>query len=71
MVGGCVKFIETQESGLNSTIFEGKIFVKKKIITLSRVNFKALMILYSKIGGHVLTLFLVRSQDNTKWTHRR
>ena len=28
--------------------------------TLSGVNFRALMVLYSKIGGHVLTPFFAR-----------
>jgi len=64
MVGGCAKFTETRKSELDLTIFGGKIFVKKKIIKLSGVNFGALMILYSKIGRHVLTLFLATSQDN-------
>jgi len=31
--------------------------------SLSRENFGALMILYSEIGGHVLTLFLGMSQN--------
>ena len=59
-----MKFTKTQKSGLDLTVFGGKIFVKKKIITLSGVNFGALMILYSEIGGHVLTPFLAMSQDN-------
>jgi len=69
VIEDCAIFTKAHESRLDSIGFGNRLchaWRMSQIIRqlLSGVNFGALMILYSEIGGHVLTLFFGTCQND-------